>query len=865
MVGPASGATVANDGSGTIVVDGVTGSLNTGGSGTIVVNAPAAGAVLNDTGSGSLTVYQPQGALTLTNGGGGSATIDGAADGATLTTLGDVDVIHPAGALTLDNGGGNATVFGLSDGALVHTLGSGNTLLANPFGSVLLEGDGPGLATISGLAAGYSVITFGAGATAIVEPQGDVSVDNRGTGLVTASGLSAGSTVAAHGSGALAIDLAGMPAPAGVTVDHEGSGFVSVLNAPDGALLHSTGSSPLTVIDPLGALTLDNTGSALLTLVGAADGAMLTADGSGPVSIVDPRGSLALQHDGDGIVTIGGIVDGGRLALQGSGPVLVETRLGRGEHITVDTGGNPHVQFHNTGDGTVDVAGALALGSDAALSLQLGGLGGTPLTAHGLTIDGTPLVLDLNFTAALGDRITLVSNTGGEAVSGEFAGLPEGGSVFLGGHRFAISYAGGDGNDIVLSRINDEAHGSVTVVGDAVQGAVLNATQDLDDTDGMGAVSLEWLRGDTVVGTGASYTLGQADVGAAITAAATYTDGQGTVERMLGTPSAAVANLNDAPTGSVRINGTPTQGRLLTASQTLADVDGLGAVTYQWLAGNRLLGTGDSYTPGQDDVGRSIQLVAQYTDGFGAVERVASAVGAPVANVNDAPTGGVSISGTADQGQTLSAGNTLADADGLGSISYSWLRGSTVVGSGASYTTGAADVGAQIRVQASYTDAFGASESVLSDADAHRQRGQQQRRSRGTCAAQRRRGGRRQRRRHRRRRPARRGVERGAYRRRQQRGQLHHAGGGLGPWPDDRQRRAGDDADAERYLRRAADGRHAAGRDRLRGEGRRLGAGDLQSLPRRQPECQRLLGTRHRRHAGEPGQRGLRRPGGAGG
>ena len=39
-----------------------------------------------------------------------------------------------------------------------------------------------------------------------------------------------------------------------------------------------------------------------------------------------------------------------------------------------------------------------------------------------------------------------------------------------------------------------------------------------------------------------------------------------------------------------------------------------------------------------------------------------------MANVNDAPTGSVTITGTATQGQTLTAGNTLADADGMGTV-----------------------------------------------------------------------------------------------------------------------------------------------------------------------------------------------------
>ena len=38
------------------------------------------------------------------------------------------------------------------------------------------------------------------------------------------------------------------------------------------------------------------------------------------------------------------------------------------------------------------------------------------------------------------------------------------------------------------------------------------------------------------------------------------------------------------------------------------------------------------------------------------------------------PTGSVTITGNAEVGQTLTASNNLADADGLGTITYQWYR-----------------------------------------------------------------------------------------------------------------------------------------------------------------------------------------------
>ena len=96
-----------------------------------------------------------------------------------------------------------------------------------------------------------------------------------------------------------------------------------------------------------------------------------------------------------------------------------------------------------------------------------------------------------------------------------------------------------------------------------------------------------------------------------------------------------------------------------------------------------------------------------------------SAPTAPVGNVNDAPTGGVSITGTASENQTLTAVSTLADADGLGTISYQWLRnGAAIEGAtGSTYILGDADVGTAIAVRASYTDGGGTAESATSARD----------------------------------------------------------------------------------------------------------------------------------------------------
>ncbi|HEY8096722.1 MAG TPA: cadherin-like domain-containing protein, partial [Methylobacter sp.] len=90
--------------------------------------------------------------------------------------------------------------------------------------------------------------------------------------------------------------------------------------------------------------------------------------------------------------------------------------------------------------------------------------------------------------------------------------------------------------------------------------------------------------------------------------------------------------VNDLPTGTVTVSGTPSVGNTLSAANTLADVDGLGAISYQWQAnGININGaTGSSYVLTDAEVGKTITVVARYLDAQGTAESVASAATAQV-------------------------------------------------------------------------------------------------------------------------------------------------------------------------------------------------------------------------------------------
>jgi hypothetical protein len=86
---------------------------------------------------------------------------------------------------------------------------------------------------------------------------------------------------------------------------------------------------------------------------------------------------------------------------------------------------------------------------------------------------------------------------------------------------------------------------------------------------------------------------------------------------------------------------------------------------------------------------------------------------------NSAPSGTLTISGTAQEGQQLIAIANLNDEDELGTIHYQWKRdGEDITDASAqTYTLVQADVGSVITVTVSYTDGGGTAESVTSTAE----------------------------------------------------------------------------------------------------------------------------------------------------
>ena len=201
-----------------------------------------------------------------------------------------------------------------------------------------------------------------------------------------------------------------------------------------------------------------------------------------------------------------------------------------------------------------------------------------------------------------------------------------------------------------------------------------------------------------------------------MTVQVSYTDDQGTAETATSSATASVSNVNN--TGTIAISGTATEGQTLTA--TVTDTDGAtGAISYQWTAGgiNISGATSATYVLTQSEVGKAMTVQVSYTDDQGTAETPISSATASVSNVNN--TGTIAISGTATEGQTLTA--TVTDTDGAtGAISYQWTAGGINISgaTSATYVLTQSEVGKAMTVQVSYTDDQGTAETSISSATA---------------------------------------------------------------------------------------------------------------------------------------------------
>ena len=314
----------------------------------------------------------------------------------------------------------------------------------------------------------------------------------------------------------------------------------------------------------------------------------------------------------------------------------------------------------------------------------------------------------------------------------------------------AVSFTDDAGNEETLTsaataaveaKPNSPATGEPTIGGTAQVGETLTAdVSSIADADGLDktAFAYQWLAdgSETQDATDATYTTVDADEGKAISVRVSFTDDAGNDETLTSAATDAVEPetqeaqaANTPATGLPAITGIARVGVKLTADLSgIADEDGLdnAVFSYQWLAdGSETQDATDAtYTTVDADEGKTISVRVSFTDDAGNAETLTSAATDAVeARSNRPATGALTITGTAQVGELLTADvSNIMDDDGLdrAAFAYQWQADGTDLSgaTGSSYTLADSDEGKAISVTVTFTDNAGHEESFTSTATA---------------------------------------------------------------------------------------------------------------------------------------------------
>ncbi len=255
------------------------------------------------------------------------------------------------------------------------------------------------------------------------------------------------------------------------------------------------------------------------------------------------------------------------------------------------------------------------------------------------------------------------------------------------------------------------------------------------DKDGIGEVNVVWkISSDgtayrTIPGaTNQSFTPRQEHVGKTLKVSLTYLDGQGNLETLISDATTPVVNVNDKPTGVVRLTGESAEdSAFILDVSDIYDEDGMGPFDFTWQRTSPNSGW-ENYSEEdtevlnlrQEHVSYTYRVRVEYIDGFNNREVVYSNESEAVRNVDDPVLGDVVILGEEKEGSVLEARTaSLSDDDGIASIGVAWERSrdgrNWVSLTGENTKRLSLDqtvVGSQVRVKATLVDKFGI-ETVL--------------------------------------------------------------------------------------------------------------------------------------------------------
>ena len=212
----------------------------------------------------------------------------------------------------------------------------------------------------------------------------------------------------------------------------------------------------------------------------------------------------------------------------------------------------------------------------------------------------------------------------------------------------------------------------------------------------------------------------------------------GTVEQVQALVDKAIALINNSVGVIGNIIGQVTEDETLSAGD-ISDLNGITgglskSVSYQWQVADSTTAafvdipgaTGKDLTLTQQHVGKFLKVVASYTDAKGVDEQISSPPSAKVTNVNDQPTGLISLKRSFPNIDIFYADTTaIADEDGLGEFKYQWQVAdskdgdySPIAGETAKdFMLSEMIIDKHVRVIVSYEDQWGRAETMTSEGE----------------------------------------------------------------------------------------------------------------------------------------------------
>jgi Ca2+-binding RTX toxin-like protein len=613
--------------------------------------------------------------------------------GLNTSTAGDISLTNQ-GSITLQDTNGIASVHSSGNLALTASGADADISSISTFDSIVVTGD------IS-LSAERDV-SFGTVGT-------DADNDVRAGGSIT---IQAGRDFTIDGFADLASNDMGLGTNGGVSViagrniniqdSHGVDASVGAGTAGSGALTLTTGvGGTLAVTANSAAAMFAGSGGVSLNtdrlIIDSGSGITATGGGSVSISTVTSGKDIILGSTTDGSTALE--ISNAELDRISSDHVVIRSTTG-GSVTVSDAISSPSRILEISSGQDIDLQGSVSAGQSVILQA-----GGDISQTSGSTIStGSVIVrVDTPDTDAAGGSLTL----GGTITASSVKIFGNADADLLSGSTGDNEFTGGGGVDQFAFSANF-GHDTITDLDTATE--LLRFDPSVFATAAEVLAAMSQSGSDTVITQGAnSVTLIGVD-------ASTVTG-----------RNIDIAGVNDAPvTAAAAESNTGTEDNAITGTLlTGYDVDS-GTLIFAPGAARTVGGTvvinpttgAYTFTPAANFNGVA---AFTYVLSDGDKQSVEKTVTLTIAGANDAPVGEPVIQGVAAEGKTLTVADQFSDADGVGSVVHQWQRSFdggiswANVGTGSTYKLGEADIGAEVRVVASFADGSGTLETLTSE------------------------------------------------------------------------------------------------------------------------------------------------------